>query len=95
MEWSDEYERALKHWALLEANERNKNTLTPSLWVFSDRQAAIEGGVSFCFQSLVTMELSVTDAMWHDHACLVMWIGLSGPSPKSIKKRSPRTSRPS
>jgi hypothetical protein len=76
MERPDEYERAVKHWALLEADERNKNALPPDLWVFSLRQAAIEGGVSVRFQSLVTMELSVTDAMWHGHAGIDKWIGL-------------------
>jgi hypothetical protein len=55
MERPDEYERAVKHWALLEADERNKNALPPDLWVFFLRQAAIEGGVSVRFQSLVTM----------------------------------------
>jgi hypothetical protein len=68
MQLPDEYERAVKHWALLEANERNKNALPPDLWVFSLRQAAIEGGVSFRLRSLVTMELAVTDAIWHGHA---------------------------
>jgi hypothetical protein len=63
MERPDEYERAVKHYALLEADERNKNDLPPDLWVFSLRQAGIEGGVSVRFQSLVTMELAVTDAM--------------------------------
>jgi hypothetical protein len=76
MERPDEYERAVKHWALLEADERNKNALPPDLWVFSLRQAAIEGGVSVRFQSLVTMELAVTDAMWHGHAGIDKWIGL-------------------
>jgi hypothetical protein len=41
MKWPDEYERAVKHWAFLEADERNKNALPPDLWVFSLRQAAI------------------------------------------------------
>jgi hypothetical protein len=68
MERPDEYERAVKNWALLEADERNKNALPPDLRVFSLRQAAIEGGVSVRFQSFVTMELAVTDAMWHGHA---------------------------
>jgi hypothetical protein len=63
MERPDEYERAVKHWALLEADERNKNALPPDLWVFYLRQADIEDGVSVRFQSLVTMELAVTDAM--------------------------------
>jgi hypothetical protein len=45
MERPDEYERAVKHWALLKADERNKNALPPDLWVFSLRHAAIEGGV--------------------------------------------------
>jgi hypothetical protein len=66
----------VKHWALLEADERNKNALPPDLWFFSLRQAAIEGGVSVRFQSLVTMELAVTDAMWHSHADIDKWIGL-------------------
>jgi hypothetical protein len=94
MEWTDEYEREAKHSPLLEADKRNKNALPPDLWVFSLRQTAIEGGVSVCFQILVTMELAVTDAMWHGHAGIEKWIGLFGPSPKSIKSRSPRTSRP-
>jgi hypothetical protein len=51
MERPDEYERAVKHWALLEADERNKNALPPDLWVFSVLQAAIEGGASVRFQS--------------------------------------------
>jgi hypothetical protein len=51
MEGPDEYERAVKHWALLEADERNKNAFPPDLWVFSLRQAAIEGCVSVRFQS--------------------------------------------
>jgi hypothetical protein len=76
MERPDECERAVKHWALLEADERNKNTLYIDLWVFSLRQAAIKGGVSVRFQSLVTMELSVTDATWHAHAGINKWIGL-------------------
>jgi hypothetical protein len=76
MERPGEYERAVIHWALLEADERNKNAIPPDLWVFSLRQAAIEGGVSFRFQSLVTMELAVTDAMWHGHADIDKWIGL-------------------
>jgi hypothetical protein len=76
MERPDEYERAVKHWALLEADERNKNALPPDLWVFSLRQAAIEGGVSVRFQSLVTIKLAVTDAMWHGHAGIDKWIGL-------------------
>jgi hypothetical protein len=75
MERPDEYERAVKYWALLEADERNKNALPPDLWVFSLCQAAIEGGVSVRFQSLVTMELAVTDAMWHGHAGIDKWIG--------------------
>jgi hypothetical protein len=41
MKWPDEYERAVKHWDFLEADERNKNALPPDLWVFSLRQAAI------------------------------------------------------
>jgi hypothetical protein len=68
MERPDEYERAVKNWALLEADERNKNALPPDLWVFTLRQAAIEGGVSVRFQSLVTMELAETDEMWHGQA---------------------------
>jgi hypothetical protein len=76
MERPDECERAVKHWALLEADERNKNALPPGLWIFSLRQAAIEGGVSFRFQILVTMELAVTDATWHGHAGIDKWIGL-------------------
>jgi hypothetical protein len=35
MERPDEYERVVKHWALLEADERNKNALPPDLWDFS------------------------------------------------------------
>jgi hypothetical protein len=31
-------------------------------------QAAIEAGDSVRFQTLVTMELAVTDAVWHGHA---------------------------
>jgi hypothetical protein len=76
MERPDEYERAVKHWALLEADERNKNALPPDLWDFSLRQTAIEGDVSVRFQSLVTMELAVTDAMWHGHAGIDKSIGL-------------------
>jgi hypothetical protein len=76
MERSDEYERAVKHWALLETDERNKNTLSPDLWIFSLRQASIQGGVSVRFQSLVAMKLSVTDAMWHGYAGIDEWIGL-------------------
>jgi hypothetical protein len=68
--------RSETFWALLEADERNKNALPPDLWVLSLRQAAIEGGVSVRFQSLVTMELAVTDAMWHGHAGIDKWIGL-------------------
>jgi hypothetical protein len=71
-----EYERAVKHWVLLEADERNKNALPPDLWVFSLRQASIEGGVSVRFQNLVTTELAETDAMWHGHASIDKWIGL-------------------
>jgi hypothetical protein len=66
----------VKHWALLEADERNKNALPPDLWVFSLRQAAIEGGVSVRFQRLVTIELAVTDAMWCGHSGIDKWIGL-------------------
>jgi hypothetical protein len=76
MERPGEDERAVKHWALLEADERNKYALPPDLLVFSLRQAAIEGGVSVRFQSLVTMELAVTDAIWHGHAGIDKWIGL-------------------
>jgi hypothetical protein len=76
MERPYEYDRAVKHWASLEADERNKNALPPDLWVFFLRQAAIEGGVSVRFQSLVTMEIAVTDAMWHGHAGIDKWIGL-------------------
>jgi hypothetical protein len=76
MERPDEYERAVIHWALLEADERNNNALPPDLQVFSLRQAAIEGGVSVRFQSLVTIELSVADAMWHGHAGIDKLIGL-------------------
>jgi hypothetical protein len=49
MKRPDEYERAVKDWALLEADERNWNALPPDVWVFSLRQAAIEGGVSVRF----------------------------------------------
>jgi hypothetical protein len=56
MERPDEYERAVQHWALLEADERNRNAFPPDLWVFSLRQAAIVGGVSVRFQSLVMLE---------------------------------------
>jgi hypothetical protein len=66
----------VKHWSLLEADDRNKNALPPDLWVFSFRQAAIKGGVSVRFQSLVTMELAITDEMWHGHADIDKWIGL-------------------
>jgi hypothetical protein len=75
MERPAENERAVKHWALLDADERNKNALPPGLSVFALRQAAIEGGVSVRVQSLVTTELSVTDAMWHGHAGIDKWIG--------------------
>jgi hypothetical protein len=61
---------------LLEADERNKNALSIDLWVFSLRHAAIEGGISVRFQILVTMELVVTDEMWHGHAGIYKWIGL-------------------
>jgi hypothetical protein len=67
----------VKHWALFEADGRNKNALPPDLWVFYLRQAAIEGGVSVRFQNLVTMELAVTDAMWYGHAGIEKWIGLA------------------
>jgi hypothetical protein len=43
---------------------------------FSLHQTSIEGGVSVRFQSLVTMELAVTDAMWHGHADIDKLIGL-------------------
>jgi hypothetical protein len=66
----------VKHWALLEADERNKNALPPDLWVLSLRQASIEGSVSARFKSLVTMELALTDAMWHGHAGMDNLIGL-------------------
>jgi hypothetical protein len=95
MERPDEYERAVKYWALLEADERNKNALLPDLSVFSLRQAAIEGGVSVRFQSLVTMELAVTDAIWHGQAVIDKWIGLAWTESKIDQTRSPRTSRPS
>jgi hypothetical protein len=85
----------VKHWALPEADERNKNALPPDLWVFFLRQAAIEGGASVRFQSLVKMELAVTDAMWHVTLVLTSGSALSGLSPKSIKTRSFVTSRPS
>jgi hypothetical protein len=75
MERPDEHERAVKHWALVAGDERNKNAFPPDLLVFSLRQAAIEGGVSR-FQILVTMELAVTDAMWHGHAGIDKCIGL-------------------
>jgi hypothetical protein len=67
MKRPDEYERAVKHWALLEADERNKNALPQDLWFFSLRQAAMEGDISVRFQSFVRMEQAVTDAMWHGH----------------------------
>jgi hypothetical protein len=76
MERPDEYERAVKHCALLEADEGNKNALPPDLWNFSLRQAAIEVGVSVRFQSLVTIKLAITVAMWHGHAGIDKWIGL-------------------
>jgi hypothetical protein len=76
MERPEEYELSVKHWAFLEAEERNKNALPPDVWFFSLRQAAIEGGVSFRFQSSGTIELAVTDAMWHGHAGIDKWIGL-------------------
>jgi hypothetical protein len=76
MKRPDKYERAVNHWALLEADERNKNALPPDLWVFFLRQAAIEGRVSVRFQSSVTMKLAVMDAMWHGHAGIDKWIGL-------------------
>jgi hypothetical protein len=76
MERLDEFECAVKHWALYEADERNKNALPPDLWVFSLHQAAIEGGASVRFQTLVTMELFVMDAMLRGHAGIDKWIGL-------------------
>jgi hypothetical protein len=76
MERPDEYERAVTHWVLLEADEQNKNALPPDRWVFSLRQADIEVVVNVRFQSLDTMELAVTDAMWHGHADVDKWIGL-------------------
>jgi hypothetical protein len=66
----------VKHWALLEADERNKNALPPDLWVFPVHQAAIEGGISVRFQILVTMKIAVTDAMWHGHGGIDKLIGL-------------------
>jgi hypothetical protein len=66
----------VKNWALLEAEERNKNALPPDLWDFSLRQADIEDGVGVRLQSLVTMDLAVTDALWHCHAGIDKWIGL-------------------
>jgi hypothetical protein len=41
MERPFEYERAVKHWALLEADERNRYALPPDLWVFSLRQGVL------------------------------------------------------
>jgi hypothetical protein len=76
MERPDEYERAVKHWALLEADERNNNALPPDLQVFFLRQASIEGGVSVRSQILVTMELAVKDAILHGHAGIDKLIGL-------------------
>jgi hypothetical protein len=76
MERPDEYEHAVKYWALLEADEINKNALPPDLLVFFLRQAAIVTRVSFRFQTLVTMELTVTDAMWHGDAGIDKWVGL-------------------
>jgi hypothetical protein len=35
----------------------------------------MEGGIIVRFQSLVSMELAVTDAMWHGHAGIDKWIG--------------------
>jgi hypothetical protein len=54
----------------------DKDALPPDLWVFSLRQAAIKGGISGRFQSFVTMELIITNAMWHGHANIDKWIGL-------------------
>jgi hypothetical protein len=51
-------------------------TPSPLTLGFSLRQASIEGGVSVRFQSLVKMELALTDAMWHSHAGIDKWIGL-------------------
>jgi hypothetical protein len=34
------------------------------------------GGIIVRFQSLVSMELAVTDAIWHGHAGIDKWIGL-------------------
>jgi hypothetical protein len=39
------------------------------------------------FQSLVTMELSVTDAMWHGHAGIDKWIGLNWTESKIDQKK--------
>jgi hypothetical protein len=64
----------VKRWALLEADERNKNAFPPDLWVFSLRQEAIEGGASVRFQSLVRMDLAMTEAIWHVHAGIDKWV---------------------
>jgi hypothetical protein len=40
VERPDEYKRAVKHWAILDADELNKNALPSDLWVFSLRQTA-------------------------------------------------------
>jgi hypothetical protein len=77
MERPDEYERAVKHRALMEAKKRYKNALPPDLWVFSLHKADIEVGVSVRFQSLDTMELAVADAMCYGHASIDKWIGLA------------------
>jgi hypothetical protein len=58
----------VKQWELFEADERNKNAFPPDLWDFFHRQAAMESGVSARFQSLVTMELAVTDTIRHSYA---------------------------
>jgi hypothetical protein len=87
MERPDEYERAVKHWALLEADERNKNALPPDLWAFSLRQTAIEGDVSVRFHILVTMELAITVAMWHGHA------GIDRPCLDRVQNRSKQDRR--
>jgi hypothetical protein len=75
MELPDEYERAVSLWALLEADERKKNGFPPDLWVFSLRQAASETGVSVRFHSLVAIELTVTETMYHGHAGIDKWVG--------------------
>jgi hypothetical protein len=87
MERPDEYERAVKHWALLETDERNNDALPLDLWVFSLRQAVIEGCVSVRFQSLATMELAVTDAMWYGYTGINKWIGLVWTESKIDQKK--------